>query len=169
MLVFWEYVGREICNQMGSVYCSAVICREHILSVSGVAVVPCFIGELVDDAGTVVTLIEGYGDQSGLLICLGGRLLEDMRVPGSDGVGGEWGHPFGLGETRVKEPETGDLGGSRLELVEAVDGGANATDGDGSFGDGAVRRGIGLFHRIGSGHGWERRNQCSMEYKKAGR
>ena len=46
---------------MGGVEGGAVVDGEHVLGVLGVAGAPSFVGEGFDEAGAVVTLVEGYG------------------------------------------------------------------------------------------------------------
>ena len=68
----------------------------------------------------------------------------------------------------MEEPEAGDLGGPGWELVEAVDGSADAGDGDDFFGNGGKRCGVGLFHRIRSRHsckGGDRRGGLYIDLK----
>lgn len=123
-------------KELGGVCGGAVDAAEHVLGVARVALAPGFVVEGVDEAGAVVTLVEGDGDEAGWVFH--GGVVLDAGVPGGYYGGGDGGHLFGGLEAWVEEPEAGDGGRRGGEFGEAMDVGEDAGDGVGLGRDGGI-------------------------------
>lgn len=75
---------------------------KHVLGVARVALLPRLVVQLVDEAASVVALVEGDGDES--RGCLAGAAVAEAGVPGGYHGGGYGCHLLGGLETRVEKP-----------------------------------------------------------------
>jgi len=127
-------VALQMRDQLTRVHRRPMETAEHILRMRLIALSPRLIVHFVDEAGAVVALVEGDGDEAA-----GGfasSVLTDARVLRVDEFGSERGHFGGGLEARVQEPETCYRRCGGGQLGETVDGAEDAGYGVCLGGDG---------------------------------
>lgn len=107
--------------------------RKHILRMARIPLLPRLIPQRINQSRPMVPLIKRHGNQAlGRLL----RTIPDPAIPVCDHRLRDPGHALLRGQSRMQQPETGYLSCLGREFIEAVDGGQDAGDGVGLFGDG---------------------------------
>lgn len=138
-----EHVALEGVDEQGVVGDHAGHDAEHVLGVLGIALAPGVVGQVRGQAGAVVALVPGGGDEPP-------RPGGGLAVPGVEGQRSDGRHVLLALQPRVVQPKARDRGGARRELGQPVDVDVQAGDGERRLGH--VGHGDGRSQRVRRGH-----------------